>query len=306
METPASSGGNVCLNCGTELKGPFCHTCGQKALPRQTLGDMISNFISSFWSFESKFFKTFGYVLFQPGRIALEYNQGKRERFYHPARMYVFVSFIYFLLSATLPPAEERSDATQLTAADSAQAGGLRMTLADSDYETRGQYDSAQAALPAPERDGWLMRKLSYRAIDLNLRYGGNQRNFNADVAEIFTANLPKVFFVMVPVLALLLWLFYRKKDYNYAEHLVTAVYFSNFVFTAASLMVLVAAVSWLQWAEILFELWILVYLLPALLRIHRQKPLLTVVKYAGIAVLFLVCLAFGLLANFFITLMLI
>jgi hypothetical protein len=180
------------------------------------------------------------------------------------------------------------------------------MTLTDFDFDTRGQYDSAQAALPESERDGWLMRKLSYRAIDLNLRYGDDQRNFNADVAEIFTANLPKVFFVMVPVLALILWLFYRRQDYYYSEHLVTAVYFSNFVFIAGSLMLLFAAVPWLRWTQTFFELWVLVYLLPTLLRIHKQPPLRTVVKFTGITVLFFLSLGLGLLMNFFITLMLI
>lgn len=43
-----------CLNCDTPLQGTFCHQCGQKNLPRrQDIGDFITNFISSFYSFES-------------------------------------------------------------------------------------------------------------------------------------------------------------------------------------------------------------------------------------------------------------
>jgi hypothetical protein len=46
-----------CLNCGTKLQDIYCQHCGQKDLPtRQTLGELLTNFISSFWSYEGKFF----------------------------------------------------------------------------------------------------------------------------------------------------------------------------------------------------------------------------------------------------------
>src|SRR6478752_9443452 len=99
-----------CLNCDASLHGTFCHACGQKNLPRrQDIGDFIINFISSFYSFESKFFKTFGFLLFRPGRMINDYNAGKRESYYHPVRMYVFLSFIFFLI-LSLVPDEDKID----------------------------------------------------------------------------------------------------------------------------------------------------------------------------------------------------
>lgn len=86
-----------CLNCGTKLLDMYCHHCGQKDLPkRQTLGELWSNFISSFWSYEGKFFRTTKYLITKPGFLAKEYCAGKRESYYHPARMYVFISFVFF------------------------------------------------------------------------------------------------------------------------------------------------------------------------------------------------------------------
>ena len=88
-----------CLNCGTKLQDTFCHHCGQKDIPkRQTLGELWTNFISSFWSYEGKFFRTTKFLITKPGFLAVEYNAGKRESYYHPARMYVFISFVFFLL----------------------------------------------------------------------------------------------------------------------------------------------------------------------------------------------------------------
>lgn len=89
-EQSGKDGGNKeCLNCGTPLTGKYCGTCGQRDLPaRQDLGDLLINFISSFYSFESKFFKTFQYFwIFQ---LLIQGN-----------RRYSFDKFCAFLLSIT-------------------------------------------------------------------------------------------------------------------------------------------------------------------------------------------------------------
>jgi Protein of unknown function (DUF3667) len=97
-----------CLNCGAKLLDTYCHHCGQKDLPRrQTMGELIENFIGSFYSFESKFFRTVKFLLFKPGFLPVEYTAGKRESYYHPARAYVFISFVFFLLLFSLPDSKE-------------------------------------------------------------------------------------------------------------------------------------------------------------------------------------------------------
>ncbi|HRI78416.1 MAG TPA: DUF3667 domain-containing protein [Cyclobacteriaceae bacterium] len=98
-----------CLNCGTKLIDTFCHHCGQKDIPRrQTLGELWINFVSSFWSYEGKFFLTTKFLITRPGFLAMEYNRGKRETYFHPARMYVFISFVFFLIFFSLPEDEEK------------------------------------------------------------------------------------------------------------------------------------------------------------------------------------------------------
>jgi hypothetical protein len=97
-----------CLNCGTKLEDVFCQHCGQKDIPqRQTLGELWTNFISSFWSYEGKFFRTTRYLITKPGFLAQEYCAGKRESYYHPARMYVFISFVFFFAFFSITDFEE-------------------------------------------------------------------------------------------------------------------------------------------------------------------------------------------------------
>ncbi|MFM7428485.1 MAG: DUF3667 domain-containing protein [Flammeovirgaceae bacterium] len=111
-----------CLNCGTKLLDTFCHHCGQKDIPqRQTLGELWTNFISSFWSYEGKFFRTTKYLITKPGFLAQEYCAGKRESYYHPARMYVFISFVFFLAFFSIPEDTEEDkekEEVELTEAD--------------------------------------------------------------------------------------------------------------------------------------------------------------------------------------------
>ncbi len=105
------AGNKNCLNCGTELRGLFCHVCGQKDLPkRQSTGQLLSNFIESFSNFEGKFFQTTKQLLLRPGFLSLEYNMGKRERYFHPVRMYAFISFIFFLIFFSLPEKQDEKD----------------------------------------------------------------------------------------------------------------------------------------------------------------------------------------------------
>lgn len=148
----------ICLNCGTELKGLFCHQCGQKNIPRrQALGELIENFLGSFFSFESKFFRTTRYLLLRPGFLVNEYNAGRRERYYHPARMYVFISFVYFLIYFSIP--DEGKDIVQTDNKELAyqsSRNGTNFNLGSREYKTRAQYDSVQATLPWKSGTGGL------------------------------------------------------------------------------------------------------------------------------------------------------
>jgi len=110
---------SVCLNCGTPLMDTFCHHCGQKDIPkRQTLGELWENFISSFWSYEGKFFLTTKYLITRPGFLAIEYNKGRRESFYHPARMYVFISFVFFLIFFSITDTDKETSKAEKKVAE--------------------------------------------------------------------------------------------------------------------------------------------------------------------------------------------
>jgi hypothetical protein len=348
-----------CLNCGEKLLDTFCHHCGQKDLPRrQTIGELIENFIGSFYSFESKFFRTVKFLLFKPGYLPVEYTAGKRESYYHPARAYVFISFVFFLLLFSLPDDEDQTKNEAFTLQDKKEfSEGMKQmqeelkksgldslkvdsmytaslseedsadtvytlngerkiktkknkggfNLSDSDYKSIAEYDSVQRVLPASERDGWIMRKLNIRNIELNQRYKGDDagKRFKDDFGQAFLDNFSKVLFYLLPVFALLLKLLYIRRDFYYSEHLVFSIYYYNFFYLAASVYLLVdyiPIVGGLLTTGIV--IWALVYLPLGMRRMYQQSWRKTIFKYSIFLFAFFVCLMLGITGSMMAILM--
>ncbi len=308
-----------CLNCGTKLLDTFCHHCGQKDIAkRQTMGELLVNFISSFWSYEGKFFKTLKFLVIKPGFLATEYNAGKRESYYHPARMYVFISFVFFLLLSVLPSddlkksmvqidvsdkEEEMSDSIE-SMVDTTKTSGKKNKDSNftiiGDHQTRKGYDSAQAALPIEKRDGWLMKNLTLRSIEINQKYKGKSQEFINDFRAAFFDNFSKVLFWLLPFFALLLKILYVRRDYFYSEHLVFSIYYYNFFYFAGSLQAIMSSISFLEWASTFIGFWIILYLLFAMKRMYHQSWRKTILKYALFVFSFFILMAVGIVISAF------
>lgn len=320
----------ICLNCGTKLLDSYCHHCGQKNIPRrQTLGELLTNFISSFWSYEGKFFLTTKYLVTRPGFLAVEYTEGKRERYYHPARMYVFISFVFFLIAFSQPETEDTveltdedrkelsedlktigidtlqnvNDSTLQSAITKAIQDSVRskkkkkknnFTLSNAEYKSVAAYDSAQQLLPEKERDNWFMRKLEIRAIELNEKYkDGN--SFGTEFGNAFKENFSKVLFYLLPFFALVLRLLYIRRDFFYSEHLVFSIYYYNFFYLGGSLFLLMGMVPVLSDFTWVIGFWIYFYLLFAMKRMYLQSWKKTILKFALFSFLFLILMTIAL-----------
>lgn len=88
-----------CLNCGTVVYGRYCHICGQEnVVPKETFWHMVTHFFNDITHFDGSFFVTAKDLLFKPGFLSKEYMAGRRVKYLHPVRMYVFTSAVFFLL----------------------------------------------------------------------------------------------------------------------------------------------------------------------------------------------------------------
>ena len=308
-----------CLNCGVPLSGKFCSQCGQKDLPRrQAIGDLSLNFISSFFSFESKFFKTFGSLLFKPGVIINDYNAGRRERYYHPARMYVFVSFIFFLLFSLIPDEdkvnikngdsdmtrEEKKAFLDSLTNDSTASWSL-ISGKKSNPKTLAEYDSLEKAKSPEKRDGSVERYFKRKFITLKQQRGWDEQTIWKSFGESLQNNFPKMIFFMLPVFALILKLLYIRRDFYYSEHLIFTVFFYDFLFLSGILGVLFSLVSWLDWINLVIFIYINFYLYKAMRRVYGQPRGKTLAKFFLLTSTFFFCMVFGFIINALLTLIL-
>jgi hypothetical protein len=88
-----------CLNCNAEVSGRFCQVCGQENVEiNETFGSLLKHFVFDLFHFDGKFWLSLKYLIFKPGFLAKEYMRGKRISYFHPIRMYIFVSTVFFLL----------------------------------------------------------------------------------------------------------------------------------------------------------------------------------------------------------------
>ncbi|PHR68718.1 MAG: hypothetical protein COA67_12485 [Lutibacter sp.] len=93
--------GIECLNCKQPISDNdnFCSNCGQvnDELPL-SIKQFISEFFSGFFSFDTRFFKTFIPLLFKPGKVSKDYIVGKRRRYVNPFQLYLHVTILFFLI----------------------------------------------------------------------------------------------------------------------------------------------------------------------------------------------------------------
>lgn len=244
-----------CLNCGTNVPGRYCTNCGQENIvPHETFGHLVKEFVADIVHYDSKTLLTFKYLLTRPGHITKEYIAGKRVKFVHPIKLYIFSSFVFFLLYFALTPAEEKVNLDKNTKArleenrtkaresfdslpDSVKTGDLntedwfRRLFT---FESREQYDSLQDALPEAYRDGLIQRKMAgyYFKSANGVRGTDAESKHAAEIQEeLFHHNYPKMMFVLLPLFALYLRWMYDKKKWFYADHAIFSIHIHVFFF---------------------------------------------------------------------------
>jgi hypothetical protein len=99
---PASSQPSApptCANCGVELKGPYCHACGQptrhvlKHLPA-----LAEDVLDLAFNLDGRIMHTLPALYLRPGLLACEYFAGRRARYIPPFRLMFLLSVLAFLL----------------------------------------------------------------------------------------------------------------------------------------------------------------------------------------------------------------
>jgi len=96
---------DTCLNCDNALRPEdnFCPNCGQENNSHKVpVKHLLLEVFVDFFHFDTKLWNTVKASVTRPGKITIDYLEGKRARYVPPVKFYVFVSFIFFLLLGKL------------------------------------------------------------------------------------------------------------------------------------------------------------------------------------------------------------
>ncbi len=301
-----------CANCGAERSGPFCSRCGQNDRDYQrALPPLVSELLREAFELDSRLVRTLRLLLFRPGELALEFSRNRRASYVSPIRLYLFISILFFFLlslstevgndTVTERPAvqiqaeevknADTSTLLSLLNEEHAYRASEILNRSDSSIGRLVLLQIAQDLDPAdPELPDPVFVFLLGEAVDALYDPGS--------IIRQFMDNLAVGMFVMLPVYALLLKLFYPFRRRYYVENLVFSTHLHSFVYIVFMAQMLFGFSTDIVWLSTALELatnglalWILVYHYLALRRYFGGGRVLTFFKLTGLLTLYFILL---------------
>lgn len=262
-----------CLNCGADLNGAFCGECGQRSVPADpTIAEIAADAWQELSGYDGRIAATFR-ALLHPGRLTIDYLQGRRARYLSPVRLYLIVSVVYFVIAASVPR----------TASDSGEVrypGGLQIEMNNpgANGAVVSDADRAEMANRLAEAP-WYIRPIIKAISEDPAGFQG----------RLFTI-MPRVFFALLPVFAGIVAMFYRRRRFPAA--LVFAVHvhaFAFVVFSISEAVKLTGSVTADATAGVIVAMTFMAYALTALRAVFGGGWPVTVAKAIGIGFVYLV-----------------
>lgn len=304
-----------CQNCGFEFRGHFCPDCGQEVAEfNRPFGFVIYDFMGNFFAFDTRFFRTFKYLLFYPGFLTKEFFKGKRVRYSPPFRIFVFLSFVLFLLLSFLTDIGLKSEfeintAESLTISENKNIPEYGKILPSEKYapdflkDSIAEIESENLNIDLDEvfvgkgnlRDR-LLRLADKLETSLAQTSDPNEKQRIQEYIEmcrrpeIVISTLLKYLswasFLLLPIFALILKLFYIRRKQLYIRHLIFSIHLHSFLFMILIPVTLLRMIfnSVPELINTPFIGAFPIYFIIALHRFYGQKWPKTILKFMGIA----------------------
>ena len=286
-----------CPNCQTTFPedANYCKQCGQKRLRLhdQSVKHLVVESVGDFFHFDAKFLATLWPLIFRPGFLTTEFLEGKRAKYFEPFKLFLFLSFLFFLTSGILNHRQQVNDfepSQKEKIADTAN-----MVRNDGTYKLH--LDKAYNVIFKIPDDS--LRKMVkkyglnvviYRYYPLETGYSRfmikqvvkNRLKGSYSLDENMSKTLPKLVFILIPFFALLLKLIYSKNKILYFDHVIFSLHFLSFYFLLFWLKEIVS--SHLGLFNLVFSLLLIVYLFLGLHRVYRQTFWKTIAAFSLLA----------------------
>lgn len=324
----------TCPNCGQHHSGNFCSNCGQstKELNRP-FGEMFKDLMDSLFEFDTRFVRSLKPLLIKPGFLTSEYVAGRRKSYYPPFKLFIFISIFLFalleisstdLISAGLIQVNATdTDSSRVDSlnsvgiiADSSNVPAIIDTVyimagkdtifkdyireGDSILPTKKIINSLKEVSDSIPAEKWFLKRV---VGGLTTMFENPEYTWN-----IFLKRVSQSLFLLLPIFALLLKLFYIRSRRYYIQHFVFSIYFHCFAFLVFLLVILVSiffdgTVQDVGW---FLTILIPIYLLVGMKRFYQQSVIKTIFKFILLSGVYTFILLFGVLGIIVLTLVLI
>lgn len=317
----------VCKNCETCFTGHYCPNCGQSVRDYdRPISFIFYNFLGDFFAFDTRFFRTLIALIVRPGFLTKEYFEGRRVRYAPPFRIFIFVSFVLFLLlqnytnrglNYILDSDLKFADSTSVHNMDSIFAqmktnvDSTDNAELDSLLATQGiSPDSVGTALYRFSRNieelsgkNGLRSRLNVLANSLEERleketdpqkrmklreYIGLCRSPENALAKILE-YISWAFFLLLPIFALILKLAYIRRKIRYMRHLVFSIHIHSFIFIVFTIIValLLLFESNLQNVVLILLFSVPLYFIIAMKKFYGQNIFKVIMKFFVVSFLY-------------------
>ncbi|MBX3704318.1 MAG: DUF4286 family protein [Steroidobacteraceae bacterium] len=310
---PASRAPSTCLDCGAPVAGAFCARCGQSAgVHVLSIKEVAGDVTHSLLHMDSRVWRTLRLLLRRPGELTREFVAGRHQRYLPPFRLYLAISILFFALNALLPGTDIVKTSVQGSAAGPSVTIGMPEELRrELEAEGGAAAEVSRAAgggdcridfTDSPAFDS-LERALSHACRQMS----ADRKGFGRRFAQQFATTAPKLMFIFLPVMAAVALLFYWRPRRLYAEHLVLFLHNHSFTFILLAVTDIVDALAGIRppyttvigAANLPLYLYLPYYVFRSMRVVYGEGRLRTSLKFAAIAVLYLLLLGVTMLAGF-------
>ncbi|HEX3912134.1 MAG TPA: DUF3667 domain-containing protein [Steroidobacteraceae bacterium] len=274
--------------------GAYCFNCGQHAHESARSTAALFN---DAWHIathvDSRFWQTLYILLCRPGKLTREYFAEHRARYLPPVRVYLVLSVLFFAFGLAAPHkfyavSTQSGAAPTVGEIPAAKAKGFLFNVSNCD-----QVNSSIS---------WLQNALHQSCLR-------NIENHGALLQHAFVANIPKMMFLFVPMMALVMLMLYWWPRRWYVEHLVFFLHNHAAVFLLLLIQALLSWVAaWLGWRT--FRGWVIAiitcytiwYVYRAMRVYYGQGRLLTFTKLCVVGMAYMIGFSLTLFATLLVS----
>ncbi len=254
----------------------FCPQCGQENHHlRITVGRLLVEVAKENLTVDTKAIRSIVPLTIRPGFLTLEFIRGKRASYNRPLRLYLFVSFVYFILTANVPGRDTADIAIENS---DNLASPLSVSISQTPDSTTANTD-----------DSDIFEFQSNEYLDANfpeavaaLRTTEGRGAFTTTLLD----SVPIFLFLLIPLLGFWVYLLFYNKRYYYVDSFVFALHCQAAIFMGSIVVILFRLVWPSEWISILMFFLLFVYFVVAAKRVYDVSLFSALLRLLGVFVL--------------------